>query len=191
MSRIVFFTATTLDGYLADEHHSLDWLMVQDHDGDGAMSIEAFMEGVGSLVMGASTYEWVLAHLERTGEDWPYTQPCFVFTHRDLRLVNDDVVLMQGSPDDHIDAIRAAADGKDVWMLGGGALAADFAEAGHLDQLMVSIAPVTLGAGAPLFPRRFELRLTEVDRNGSFVCAWFDVVGPGNWDSGAGRPTGA
>ena len=50
------------------------------------------------------------------------------------------------------------ADGKDLWMMGGGDLAAQLAEAGLLDQLLVQIAPVTLGAGRPLFPRRFDLR---------------------------------
>ena len=72
----------------------------------------------------------------------------------------------------------AAADGKDVWVVGGGGLAADFAEAGHLDRLMLSIAPVTLGAGRPLFPRPFDLRLVELARHGVFACAIYDVVGP-------------
>ena len=51
-------------------------------------------------------------------------------------------------------------------------------EAGLLDQLMVSIAPVTLGAGRPLFPRRFDLELTDVARNRAFVCATYRVLGP-------------
>ncbi|WP_424347733.1 dihydrofolate reductase family protein [Kocuria sp. CH-021] len=63
-------------------------------------------------------------------------------------------------------------------VVGGGDLAAQFAEAGLLDQLMVSIAPVTLGAGRPLFPRRFDLELTDVARNRAFVCATYRVVGP-------------
>lgn len=181
MTRTVFFTAVTLDGYLADENDSLEWLFVQDHEADGPMSIEEFMSGVGVLVMGATTYEWVLAHQERTGEAWPYEQPAFVFTHRDLPLAADNVTLVQGTPDEHIDAIHESAGDRDVWMIGGGDLAAQFAEAGHLDELMISIAPVTLGAGRPLFPRRYDLKLTKVDRNGAFLCAWYDVVGPGNW----------
>lgn len=181
MSRTVFFTAVTLDGYLADDDDSLAWLFVQDHQADGPMSIEDFMAGMGALVMGATTYQWVLDHNERTGDAWIYEQPTFVFTHRDLPLAADNVTLVQGGPEDHIDAIQAAAGDKDVWMVGGGDLAAQFAEAGHLDELMVSIAPVTLGSGRPLFPRRYDLRLTRHDRNGAFLCAWYDVVGPGEW----------
>ena len=73
--------------------------------------------------------------------------------------------------------MTAAAGGKDLWMVGGGDLAAQFAEAGLLDEVVVSIAPVTLGAGQPLFPRRFDLELVEVDRNRAFICARYGVVG--------------
>jgi len=181
VTRTVFFTATTLDGYLADEHDSLDWLFVQDIDDDSPMSITDFMATVGCLVMGSTTYRWVLDHQARVGEPWPYEQPSFVFTHQDLPLAAANVTLVQGEPAEHLEAIRAAAGDRDVWLVGGGDLAAQFAEAGSLDELMVSIAPVTLGGGRPLFPRRYDLRLTRVDRNGAFLCAWYDVVGPGDW----------
>ena len=72
-----------------------------------------------------------------------------------------------------------AAGGRNVWIVGGGDLAGQFADAGLLDEVLVSIAPVTLGAGAPLLPRRIELRLDDVGRNGDFVSARFSVVRPG------------
>ena len=71
-----------------------------------------------------------------------------------------------------------AAGGKDVWVVGGGDLAAQFAEAKLLDELILYIAPVTLGAGRPLFPRKFDLKLLELAQNGAFMCARYDVVGP-------------
>jgi dihydrofolate reductase len=74
--------------------------------------------------------------------------------------------------------LAALAGERDVWVVGGGDLAAAFAEAGLLDELVLNIAPVTLGAGRPLFPRPFDLRLEEVDRNGAFLCARYAVVGP-------------
>jgi dihydrofolate reductase len=63
-------------------------------------------------------------------------------------------------------------------MVGGGGLAADFATEGLLDEVVVSIAPVTLGAGRPLFPRPFDLKLVDFARNGAFLCARYEVVGP-------------
>lgn len=177
MTRYRYFTAATLDGFLADEHDSLDWLFVQQQEEGQGHDIEAFMPTIGALVMGRTTYEWVLAHLAAEGEAWPYRAPCFVFTHRDLPLERD-VRLVSGVPADHRPAIEEAAGDRDVWMVGGGALAADFADAGMLDDVLISIAPVTLGAGRPLFPRPYDLRLTAVERDGDFVAATYDVVGP-------------
>ncbi len=185
MTRTIYYTAATLDGFLADERDSLDWLFVQDNDADGPMGYTSFIAGIGAIAMGATTYEWVVAHLQRTGEAWGYDVPSVVFTHRDLAPVADSVTIVSGAVADvHADLV-AAAGGRDVWVVGGGDLAAQFADAGLLDEVQVSIAPVTLGAGRPLFPRRFDLRLTRLDRNGDFACAWYDVVGPGQWPTAA------
>lgn len=178
MTRYRYFTAASLDGFLADEDDSLAWLLVQDHDEDGPGSHGAFMAGIGAMVMGATTYAWIGEHLRTSGEAWDYEVPCFVFTHRDPEPLGEQVTLVQGTPAEHRAAIEEAAGARDVWMVGGGALAADFAEAGMLDDVLVSIAPVTLGSGRPLFPRRFALRLTDLGRNGGFAVATYDVVGP-------------
>jgi dihydrofolate reductase len=173
-----YYTATTLDGFLADEQDSLDWLLSQPIDEDGPFSYRSFIPDIGAIAMGATTYEWVLDHNERTGDAWPYEQPSWVFTHRDLPLVADNIRLTAAPVADVHAEMAAAAGGRDVWVVGGGDLAAQFAEAGLLDEVIVAIAPVTLGAGKPLFPRRFDLELIEADRNKAFVCARYAVVGP-------------
>ena len=118
------------------------------------------------------------AHLASTGESWSYAMPCWVVTHA---TCPGSTVPTSGSPGATSRPVHAAmveaAGGKDLWVVGGGDLAAQFAEAGLLDTVMVSIAPVTLGAGRPLFPRKFDLRLTELAQNRAFVCATYDVVG--------------
>ncbi|MDP3890557.1 dihydrofolate reductase family protein, partial [Nocardioides sp.] len=85
---------------------------------------------------------------------------------------------VQGDVGDEYAAIAAAAGDRDIWVVGGGDLAGQFADRGLLDVVIVSIAPVTLGAGAPLLPRHVELSLAEVARNGDFACARYDVVRP-------------
>jgi dihydrofolate reductase len=186
-TRYRYYTATTLDGFIADEHDSLAWLLVQDQDEspDAPGSYERFISDVGALVMGATTYAWVGDHVRETGEAWPYDLPCFVFTHRSFEPLADGVTFVAGEPGVHRSTIEAAAGEKDVWVVGGGALAADFADAGLLHEVVLSIAPVTLGAGRPLFPRRYDLRLRELGRNGAFAVATYDVVGPGRWDQAA------
>ncbi len=178
MSRTIFYTATTLDGYIADENDSLDWLFVQDIDKDGPMNYDAFIKDVGAIAMGATTYQWILDHMARTDDTWAYDMPAWVFTHGTFADTEGDVRFVQGDVVDvHAEMVEAAG-GKDVWVVGGGDLAAQFAEAKLLDELMLSIAPVTLGAGRPLFPRKYDLKLTELARNGAFLCARYDVVGP-------------
>jgi dihydrofolate reductase len=178
-----YYTATTLDGFIADPDNSLDWLFTRAREDDGPLNYGDFIAEVGAMAMGSTTYVWILEH-EFAGKDpvewkWPYELPCWVFTHRHLPVVpgarieftSEDVAAV------HEKMVGAAA-GRNVWIVGGGDLAGQFADAGLLDEILVSIAPVTLGAGAPLLPRRVELRLDELGRNGDFACARFSVVRP-------------
>jgi dihydrofolate reductase len=169
-----YYTATTLDGFIADPDNSLEWLFTRARDESGAQNYGEFIEQVGALAMGATTYEWILDH---EGSKWPYDIPCWVFTHRDLAVVPDaPITFVQGDVAPVHEELAAAAGDRNVWVVGGGDLAGQFADAGLLDEVIVSIAPVTLGAGAPLLPRRLELRLEEVGRNGDFVAARYSVA---------------
>lgn len=191
MTRTVFCTATTLDGYLADEEDSLAWLFAQRSGPEVTSGYEDFIAGVGALLMGRTTYEWVLAELGE-GASWPYAQPTFVATHAEPPIPDGaDVHLVQGEAREIHARVAAAAEGKDVWVLGGGDLAGQLADAGLLDELRLSIAAATLGAGRPLLPRRLALRLRETRRTGDFITAVYDVEGPGDpaW-SGAVTPDG-
>ncbi|TSD95022.1 dihydrofolate reductase [Gordonia rubripertincta] len=172
-----YYTATTLDGYLADDRDSLDWLLTQPLDEGGPMNYDDFYAEVGTAVMGYTTYQWLLDNELADGKPWPYEIPSFVFTHRTINPVADSITVLDGDPADHRDRLTEAAGGKDVWVVGGGDLAAQFAEAGMLDDMIVSIAPVTLGAGRPLFPRRYDLELQEFARNGAFLCARYSLIG--------------
>jgi dihydrofolate reductase len=169
----------TLDGFLADEHDSLDWLFSQEQDEQGPLNYEEFIARIGAIVMGATTYEWILRHNAATGEPWVYDLPVWVVSHREQPGVEGaDIRFAQGDVARLHDELVVAAGDKDVWVVGGGDLAAQFAEAGRLDELICYIAPVTLGAGRPLFPRRYDLRLVEVHQNQAFIAARYDVVGP-------------
>ncbi len=86
--------------------------------------------------------------------------------------------------------MTAAADGKDLWVVGGGDLVGQFADAGLLDEVIVYIAPVTLGGGAPLLPRKLDLRLEELAQNRAFACARYSVVGPADRTGSGDHATG-
>ena len=167
MPRTVYYLAATLDGFIADEDDGLEWLT----GFDGATDVEtgtevraamnAFDESHGALAMGSATYEWILGH----ASEWPYAgKPTWVFTSRDELEIPDgaDVRFVSGEVGPLVGEMIAAAGERDLWVVGGGALAADFARAGRLDEIIVTVVPVVLGSGKPLFggPLERTLHLT-------------------------------
>jgi dihydrofolate reductase len=176
MAKTTYYTATSLDGFIADPDAALDWLFTRQQDHSGPLNYDAFIRDIGAAAMGRTTYEWVLEH-EGPDAAWPYDIPCWVFSNHDVPHKDGDIRIVRGDVSDHHAAMVAAAAGKGVWVVGGGDLAGQFADRGLLDELIVYIAPVFLGAGAPLFPRRQELRLAELAQNGDFACARYEVVG--------------
>lgn len=180
-----YYTAMSLDGFIATEDDSLDWLFPLGDISD--TSYPSFMAEVGALVMGSSTYEWMLRHAgtvaAQTGSSWPYTQPTWVFSSRalpkvpgaDLRFVRGDVRPVHA-------AMRAAAGGRNIWVVGGGDLAGQFYDAGLLHEVIVQVGSVTLGKGKPVFPRRVTsppLSLVSVRQVGAGFAELRYQVPPG------------
>jgi dihydrofolate reductase len=180
-----YYTATTLDGFIADEKHSLDWLFVVERGADPGAEYREFIAEVGALAMGSTTYEWILDHenLVAEPEKWPYERtPTWVFTTRDLPVLpGAPVTFVRGDVAPvHAEMVEAAG-GKNVWLVGGGDLVGQFADAGLLDEIILGVAPVTLGRGAPLLPRRLtseQLELVEVERVGQFARLVYRVRTP-------------
>lgn len=173
MSKTQYYTATSLDGFLATEDDSLDWLFPLSSLNES--SYPAFIAEVGALAMGSATYEWMLrnaeAVLKETGAAWPYTQPAWVFSSRKLPLIEGaDVRFASGAVGPVWAQMKRAAAGKNIWIVGGGDLAGQFYDAGLLDELIVQIGSATLGRGKPLFPRRVlgpKLALQSVRQMGA------------------------
>jgi dihydrofolate reductase len=184
MPRTVFHTATTLNGFLADDADSLDWLFAVPGADDAESDFGEFLATVGAFVMGAATYEWVLRFEEgeRPGT-WAESYgalPCFVVTHRELAVPEGaDVRFVSGPVASYWDDLAARAGNGVVWVVGGGDLAGQFDDAGRLDEVRVSIAPAVLESGKPLLPRRIgpdRLRLRSVQQAGQFAELTYDVT---------------
>jgi dihydrofolate reductase len=176
-----YYTATSLDGFLADQDNSLGWLFEVDDDGRTQEVTSAFRSGIGTMCMGATTYEWILANDEPDSwAKWYSDMPCWVFTHRELpavpganlRFVSGDVEPV------HKEMAEAAGD-KNIWLVGGGELVGRFDDAGLLDEIIATVAPVTLGGGAPLLPRRIlssRMRLADTGRFGQFAMLTYRLT---------------
>ncbi|MEO7198150.1 MAG: dihydrofolate reductase family protein [Solirubrobacterales bacterium] len=168
MGRTVYYAAMSLDGYIAEPEERLDWLMGFDgpgYAGDDGSSVQdamsTFMAEVGSMVMGSKTYEFLL----REGS-WPYGDtPTWVYTSRELETIEGAGALKfaSGNVTELHAEMLAAADGKDVWMIGGGNLGSQYVAARLLDQVRVTVVPVILGDGLPLFaePLAEPMRLLD------------------------------
>jgi len=178
VGRTQYYTATTLDGYIADGSNSLDWLFEVDRGTGDDDSFSAFFAEVGAMAMGRTTYEWVLEHervLDESGKwrRWYGETPCWVFTHRNLPIVPGATVsFVEGDVEPVHAEMTEAARGGNIWLVGGGDLVGQFVDQGLLDEILVGIAPVTLGGGAPLLPRRLgasHLELVEVAQDGQFA----------------------
>ena len=182
MPKTQYYTATTIDGFIADPDNSLDWLFEVDDGGQNPFA--AFFAGVGAFAMGATTYEWVLEHdalLEKPVKWAEYygDVPAWVFTHRELpRIPGADLTFVRGDVRPAHAAMAAAAQDKNLWLVGGGELVGAFADAGLLDEIILGVAPVTLGGGAPLLPRRLpssRLSLTGMEQRGQFAYLTYAV----------------
>jgi dihydrofolate reductase len=181
-----YYTATTIDGFIADENNSLEWLFEVDRAGGetGGDAFAEFFAGVGAMAMGSTTYEWVLEHerLLEQPEKWRGyygDTPAWVFSHRELPSpAGADIRFVEGDVAPVHEQMRRAAGATNIWLVGGGDLVGQFADQGLLDEILLGVAPVTLGRGAPLLPRRLtssQLELVDVSRDRQFAQLTYRV----------------
>ena len=151
MTQNIYYVASSLDGFIADADNGIDWLL-----GFGFESFQEhydeFLAGIGAIVMGSATYDFMLG--ESVTSPWPYADlPTWVVTSRELPSVDGaNISFVRGSVVDFDSRVRESAGERDVWIVGGGDVAAQYADAGLLDRLLVTVMPIVLGRGVPLLP---------------------------------------
>jgi dihydrofolate reductase len=160
MTKTQYYAASTLDGFIAESDDTLDWLLKYQGSYDGKEAEpaegggERFYEGVGAMVMGSATYEFIIEE----SSEWSYKgKPAWVLTSRDLPVPAGDGVdvrMRNAAVADLYDEMIASAGEADLWLIGGGNVASQFADEGLLDELLITVVPVVLGEGKPLFDRR-------------------------------------
>jgi dihydrofolate reductase len=125
------------------------------------------------MAMGSTTYEWVAEHTGFLSDasKWEYALPTWVFSSRDLpRVEGPDIRFVSGDVGPVHQEMVKAAEGKNVWLVGGGDLVGQFHDQGLLDEVIIGMASVFLGSGAPLLPRKIvtpPLQLLEVTQFGT------------------------
>ena len=166
---VYFYGCVTMDGYLADKAHGLDWLYESGTTEE--TGYEAFYGKMDITLMGRRTF----SEVEKAGsmaEIYPTTQN-YVFTHSGglsqdgFTAVNTDVA----------EFVKQLDPGKNIWVVGGNTILAPLLSEDMVDHIILQIAPVLLGAGIPLFTQKEELRrfkLKEVRQYGQFAELVYD-----------------
>ena len=171
--KFVLYIATSLDGYIATKEHSLDWLFAVEGEGDNGLS--KFYDTIDTILLGRTTYDWVM---EQEKGDFPYKdKECYVFSRTErndnqyVKFVNGDVVRFSKT--------LQSREGKNIWIVGGGVLLHAFIKQKIVNEIIITIAPILLGNGIPLFintESQTHLSLKNINRYNQFIELHYDVV---------------
>jgi dihydrofolate reductase len=169
---VILYIAASLDGYIATEEESLDWLFSVQGEGDNGYT--SFFDTVDTVLMGRKTYDWIM----RTEQGrFPYPgRECYVFSRS--RTGSDGFVTYVGGDVAAFTAALKHREGKKIWMIGGGEALLDVLRAGLIDEIVVNIAPRLLGRGIPLFPKGdygCDLSLIGIKQYGQFAELHYSI----------------
>ena len=163
-SRQVLYIAASLDGYIATNDDSLDWLFEVEGDGDNGYG--EFIKDIDCVILGRRTYDWII---EKEKDNFPYKkEKCYVFTNRKEQLkyaevVNDDLKTFIN---------KTRNEYKNIWIVGGGEIIKQYLELDEIDEFRITIAPVILGKGIRLFHeinKKIKLELVKVNKSNQFA----------------------
>jgi dihydrofolate reductase len=161
MAKVKLYIAASLDGFIADADGGVGWLSEASSGSEAGedYGYEAFYDSIGSLVMGRRTYEQVLGFGE-----WPYSgKPAYVFSRDAPEGEHPNAEFAPVDPARFVPRLLEES-GEDIWLVGGAGLIASFREESLIDEYVLSVMPVVLGGGVPLFEGKqpkASLRLVE------------------------------
>lgn len=164
--KTILYIAMSLDGYIAREDGSVDWL--DDVEGEGGdTGYTAFYQEIGSIIMGRASYDVCL----KLSEHWYYAgKPCYVYT-RTPRPSKEGIEFTTEPPEELVERLQSTSQGH-IWLLGGGEIVRKFLERDLIDELQIAVIPKVLGKGIPLFPTGTmptRFRQKSVDSHGDFA----------------------
>ena len=170
--KLVLYIAASLDGYIATEDDSLEWLFKTEGEGDNGYS--EFISTVDTILMGRRTYDWLI---EKEKGNFPYkNKECYVFSKSEKGR-NENVVFVDQDVVEFTNRIKKQ-DGGNIWLVGGGVLLHSFMKERLVNEFIITITPTLLGHGIPLFKQfdsEIELKLMGTRRFNQFVELHYEV----------------
>ncbi len=152
--KVILYIATSIDGYIARENGSVDWLP-QDA---GDFGYSEFLQGIDTVLMGHTTYKQVLSF----GVEYPYAgKRNYVFTHDKTLERDEHAEFVHSNVVPFVKALKVTGF-KNIWLVGGAQLFAHLFAHGVVDELILFVIPLVLGKGIPLFQGSFPERQLEL-----------------------------
>lgn len=161
--RIKLYIATSLDGFIARENGSIDWLTEYEKNPGTDYGYFEFYASIGAVLMGRKTYEQVLGF-----GDWPYEEKkAYVFTRQEEPLRREkNVEFISGDIGEFARQLKENTE-EDIWLVGGSQLIKIFLEQNLVQDLIIFVVPIILGSGIPLFDqiqKEIGLKLINTER---------------------------
>ena len=170
--KLVLYIAASLDGYIATQDDSLEWLF--ETEGEGNNGYSEFISTVNTILMGRRTYDWLI---EKEKGNFPYkNKECYVFS-KSQKGRNENVEYIDQDVVEFTNKIKKQ-DGANIWLVGGGVLLHSFIKERLVDEFIITIAPTLLGHGIPLFREtdvEIELKLMGIRKFNQFVELHYEV----------------
>lgn len=156
--RVVLYIATSLDGYIARDNGAIDWLEGDNSEPESDLGYEKFYEGIDTVILGRTTYEQVINEL--SPDEWPYKdKEGFVVTTKNINN-QKNITFVKEDIGYFVKELKQKQ-GKDIWIIGGAELVDGLIKENLIDDYMITIMPIILGEGIPLFKEKNpEIRLT-------------------------------
>lgn len=166
MITVIYSVACSVDGFIADADGGIDWLSELQVEGED-FGFGEFMANIDAMIMGSATYRQVVGF-----GDWPYGEtPCWVLSTRPLPSAAAAVTVTDDDPAEVLATVDRAGLER-VWLVGGGTLAGSFRVRNLIDECVITVLPIVLSSGVPLFAddgpaSGLHLIRTEVYRGGA------------------------
>jgi dihydrofolate reductase len=160
MRKIFTSIAVSLDGYIASKSGDVSWLNDSMAKGED-YGFEETMKRTGIFIMGANSYREMLKSGMAGGKELTYV----ITKEKDIKK-GSHTHFFDGELKELAEKVKSETD-KDIYIWGGGSVITQFIDLNLLDELDISLIPVLLGDGVPLFGKFSllkKLRLTECKR---------------------------
>ena len=169
MRKVILFIAMSLDGYIADEDGSVDWLTGQDIHKENRDTYSEFIQNIDTVVMGWKTYHQIVTEL--SPDQWVYHDlKSYIVTHHPMPSTHH-IIFTHQNPQALVSQLKQVH-GKDVWICGGAQIIQPLLMSQLIDEYHITIIPTLLESGIRLFQKDFQsipLQLINYQENNGMM----------------------